>query len=197
MKIFYSFVLALILASCAITPKASLGTHYLPWGDRQLQLSNLKTWELYSVVAIKTSKQNIAAHVNWQQFDDNYTLNITSQFNIGGVKITGDKEQVTLWRSINDKITTRTPEILMIQELGWELPISNMRYWALGLPVPKLAYKSQFDAYNHLIFLQQQGWEINYANFIAVNDVDLPTTIILSNVKLQIKVIIKYWQLKN
>lgn len=177
-----------------VTPPGS-GTHHLSWQARQKQLNNLKIWNLYSAIGVKNSQVRTSARVRWQQFDGNYILDVTSQFNIGGVKIVGDSTGVTLWRSTTNKISAQTPEKLMYQVLGWSLPIDNLRYWILGLPAPKLAYKSQFDTYNHLSYLQQQGWEISYANFISVNNIDLPTSIIISNPRLQVKVIIKKWEL--
>lgn len=197
MKIIYIFILAFLLISCATTSKMPYGTNHLSWNARQNQLYNLDNWDLYGVVGIKNSKQNAMAHVDWQQSADSYVLNITSQFNVGGIKITGDKNQVILWRSTTEQVTAKTSEKLMQQELGWSLPISNLRYWALGLPAPQLAYKPKFDTYNHLISLQQQGWKISYSDFVAVNNIDLPTTILLNNANLQIKIVVKQWDLKS
>lgn len=195
MKGAYIFLILICLVGCTTVTPPRFGTYHLSWQARQKQLNNLKNWNLYSAIGIKNSQVRTSARVHWQQFEDNYILDITSQFNIGGVKIVGDSSGVTLWRSTTNKISAKTPEKLMYQELGWSLPMDNLRYWILGLPAPKLAYKSQFDAYNHLIYLQQQGWEINYANFISVNNIDLPTSILISNPRLQVKVIIKKWEL--
>jgi len=196
MKITYAFLflLCLCLAGCAMfTPTP--GEHYLSWQARQKQLTALNSWNLQSAVGIKNLKQRITAHVNWQQADNNYILNITSQFNIGGVKIVGDSNQVILWRSTTNKFVAKNPEELMFKELGWSLPVSNLRHWILGLPVPNKTHILQFDAYNHLIHLQQQGWHVSYADFISVDNIDLPTTILLTNAKLQIKIVIKEWRL--
>jgi outer membrane lipoprotein LolB len=196
-KIAYIFLVLICLAGCATVMQPGAGQHKLSWPVRQKQLNNLKNWNLQSAIGIKNLNQSTSAHVNWQQFENNYILNIISQFNIGGVKIVGDSTGVTLWRSVTNKIKAQTPEELMYQELGWSLPIDNLRYWILGLPAPKLVYASQFDAYNHLISLQQQGWQISYSNFISINNIDLPTSILISNskLKLQVKVIIKKWEL--
>jgi outer membrane lipoprotein LolB len=196
-KILYIFLVLACLAGCATVTQLGLGEHKLSWPARQKQLNNLKNWNLHSAIGIKNLNQRTAAHVHWQQFENNYILNITSQFNIGGVKIVGDSTGVTLWRSATNKISAQTPEELMYQELGWALPIDNLRYWILGLPAPKLVCTSQFDAYNHLIYLQQQGWQISYSNFISINNIDLPTAILINNSKLQIKVVIKKWEQKG
>lgn len=195
MKKLYALLMILILSSCAITPKPPSGEHYLTWSARQQQLSSIQSWNLQGTASIKNTNQSVVTHVNWQQSNNDFILNVTSQLNIGGIKITGNNDQVTLWRSSTNKITAKTPEKLMYQELGWSLPISNLRYWVLGLPAPKSDYKTQFDTFNHLAYLQQQGWQITYANFVAINGIDLPSTILLKNTNLQIKIVIKEWQL--
>jgi outer membrane lipoprotein LolB len=192
-KIAHIILPLIILTGCAATTPKVSENHYLSWQARQKQLTNLKNWTLQSAVGITNSTQHIAARVYWQQFDHNYAINITSLFNLGGIKIIGDSTHVILQRSITDKVIAKTPEKLMYRELGWSLPISNLRYWILGLPAPKLPYISNFDSYNRLIHLKQQNWQIDYADFISVDAVDLPTTILLSNTKLQIKIIIKKW----
>lgn len=194
MKTAYIFLFLLCIAGCATVTQPGSGEHYLSWPVRQKQLNNLKNWNLQSAIGIKNLNQCTAVHVHWQQFEPNYTLDITSQFNIGGVKIVGDSTGVTLWRSATNKIRAQTPEELMYHELGWSLPIDNLRYWILGLPAPKLAYTSQFDVNNHLIYLQQQGWKISYSNFISINKIDLPTSILISNSRIQVKMVIKKWE---
>jgi len=195
MKIIYTLGILLIfmsLISCTITPTSS-ENHYMSWHKRQKQLNGLTNWKLKSVVSIKESKQHTILHAYWQQLINEYMINITSQFNVGGIKIAGDANQVTLWRSNTNKVIAKNPENLIYNELGWTLPLSNLKYWILGLPAPNLNHNSKFDRYNHLTYLEQQNWRINYTNFISIKNIDLPTTILLSNNNLQIKIIIKQW----
>jgi outer membrane lipoprotein LolB len=175
-------------------PKISC-EYYLSRKIRQDQLASCHNWSFQSAVIITNAQEKVLVHIRWQQFDYKYILNITSLFNFGGVKIIGDPTNIALWRSATNKTIATTPEELMDKELGWSLPLKNMRYWIVGLPAPKLAYTFQVDRCNRLIFLQQQGWKISYADFVSVNKIDFPTTILLNNAKLQIKVMIRKWSI--
>jgi len=56
-----------------------------------------------------------------------------------------------------------------------------------------MPYKAKFDGYNHLLLLQQQNWQIEYADFQAIKHIDLPTKILLINPTLRVKIVIKRW----
>jgi outer membrane lipoprotein LolB len=49
--------------------------------------------------------------------------------------------------------------------------------------------------YNHLSYLKQQGWEIEYADFRSIGNIDLPQKIWLENPKLRAKLVIKKWRI--
>lgn len=189
-KLFW--IVALVLSSCSYLhkpPKSDL--HYLTWSQRREQLSELESWNMRGAVGIKLMQNNVMAHFFWQQSNDDYDITVYTPLNLSSVKIIGNPKKVMLWRSSSDQVTAKTPEILMYQQLGWYLPLSNMRYWILGMPAPNVPYHAKFDAYHHVIFLQQEGWKINYDNFVTTQDVDLPYKIIMTNADIEIKLVIK------
>lgn len=188
-KILLIFVV-LLLSSCAINSVPPT-VHYLPWAKREAQLSAIRNWQMYGALGIRYANQTSMAHFTWQQTAGHFAINIYTPINLGGVKITGDTHQVILWKSATEKIIAKTPEQLMNKELGWSLPLFDLRYWILGLPAPQIPYKAKFDSYNHLSYLEQQGWKINYFAFQSIKNIDLPTSILLTNLQLQVKLVIK------
>lgn len=170
------------------------GTHYLTKQERRQQLMAINSWDMYAALGVRFANKNTMAHFYWLQAGNDFTINIFTPLNIGGVKITGNKKQVILWRSATDKITAKTPGQLMHQELGWSLPLFNMKYWVLGLAAPHIPYHAKYDSYNHLNYLQQQGWKIEYADFRSINGIDLPRKIWLENPRLQVKLVVEKWR---
>lgn len=191
----YILLIITLLSLCACATMPQPGTHYLTWQKRQQQLNNINNWNIYGSLGISYNNQDIIAHYKWQQSEVDYIITLYSTLDIGSVKIVGNPEQVTLWRSATLKTTAKTPEVLMQSQLGWSLPLENLKYWILGLPTPQLPTTTKFDSYNHLIFLQQQNWQIQYSDFKAIKNIDLPTKIFINNPQLRIKIVIKEWQL--
>ncbi|MCK4608762.1 MAG: outer membrane lipoprotein LolB [Gammaproteobacteria bacterium] len=201
MRIGKKILLFLIFIACSgcstLQPPMSDGIHVLTWTARQRQLQEIGRWQVGGALGVQYANQSSMSHFTWQQTAaDNYQITITSTLDIGGVKITGNKQQVTLWRSATDKVTAKTAEQLMVTELGWSLPLNNLKSWVVGLPVAKIPYKAEFDAYNHLSLLEQQGWTIKYAAYKSISNIDLPTKIWLTNSKLRAKIVINRWRLQ-
>jgi outer membrane lipoprotein LolB len=196
---FELIIITLLLTACSTLFKqpSEQHLHYLTWYERQHQLNKINNWNLNGALGIKYYNKDSIAHFYWQQVTDHFAVNIYTPLNLGGVKITGDTKQVVLWKSVSEKEVAKTPEQLMYKELGWSLPLLSMKYWILGLPSPRISYKAKFDSYNHLSFLEQQGWQIKYDDFRSIDNIDLPTKIWLSAPQLQVKLVIKEWRISR
>lgn len=164
---------------------------YISWQERQTKLQQNKNWIIDGSLSITHNKKRDIAHFEWQQNQNNYAINISGPMNLRRVNIVGTANQVALCQSNNKCIKAKSPEQLFFNQFGWQLPISNMRYWALALPAPAKIEATRFDQYGHLVALKQQGWKIYYSEFHPVGNVDLPDTIELQNKKFFIKLKIK------
>jgi outer membrane lipoprotein LolB len=169
---------------------------YLSWQQRLTKLTALKQWSSYGAFSIRCNDHTEIANYTWQQKNTNYNINIASPLNLISFYITGNDKEVTLWKSTTEKYTNTSPEKLLLEQTSWSLPISNLVYWIKGQPIPKQFYKIRFDNYHHPIQLKQQNWIINYANYITIDHIDLPTKIFLQNKQFKIKIIVHTWQIK-
>ena len=184
----------LFLTSCATMPATSSGaTHKLPWSVRKHQLATITQWQLTGATAIKLPQHGLTASIVWQQKGDDYHIQLFGPFGIGRTIINQHNGIVTL--STNGQLyTAKSPEALMQNTLGWQLPVSNLFYWIRGLPSPGLYQHIEFDHYHHLRKLNQQGWTINYQRYTSVNGVDIPSLLTLSQQDISVKLIISRWQ---
>lgn len=193
-----SIVLILFLAACAPTPSVTTTQpqKILSWPQRQAQLSTIHNWTLSSAFSVRDQQRVSMASLTWQQQGSYFTQRIAGPFNLGGVLIKGTPGQVTLIKSANEQYSASSPEALLQEQLNLRLPISNLYYWIRGIPVPGVAIsQQQFDQANHLVSFRQSGWQINYLNFTTVNGIDLPSSMQLTSSQLQVKIVIKQWQI--
>jgi outer membrane lipoprotein LolB len=164
---------------------------YIPWQERKTKLQQNKNWIIDGSLSITHNKKRDIANFAWQQNQNNYAINISGPMNLRRVNIVGTANQVELCQSNNKCIKAKTGEQLFFNQFGWQLPISNMRYWVLALAAPTKIEATRFDQYEHLVALKQQGWKIYYSEFRPVKDVDLPNIIELQNKRFFIKIKIK------
>jgi outer membrane lipoprotein LolB len=183
--------LLLFFSGCAITPKPTL--HYLAWSSREKQLSSFDHWIARGKIAINFNRQSTVCNFIWQQNGDQYLLDFSGPLNFGKVRIMGNKNQVTLWQDATHSFTEKSPEQLVARKLGWQLPISQLKYWVRGIPASSPIEKIILTPTFHLEYLAQNGWKINYLTFSAWNNIDLPEKISLSGFDFVIKIAISEW----
>ena len=187
--------LTIILTACStLQPTPPENYHRLTWSKRLIQLNSLNKWSLRGSFSIHYANRTDIASYQWKQNHENYQIKISSPLNLVHLDLYGNKQQITLQKSAHEIYTATTPEELLAQQVGWELPIANLVYWIKGMPAPESHYKIKLDCYNHLIALKQQGWLIKYPAFTEMNGIDLPHTINLENPQLKIKMVVKEWK---
>lgn len=193
-RILIAASLALMLTACStLQPTSPENYHQLTWSKRLVQLKKLNKWSLRGSFSIHYANRTDIASYQWQQNYDNYQIKISSPLNLVHLDLYGNRQQITLQKSTHEIYTAATPEELLQQQVGWELPIANLVYWIKGMPAPESSYKIKLDSYNHLVALKQQGWLIGYPTFTTINGIDLPHTINLENPQLKIRMVVKEW----
>ncbi len=162
---------------------------------RTAALSNIKNWDLKGLIAIRNSKEAWSANWQWHQSQNNYTIGLFGPLGSHSIQLTGSPNSVLLETSDGKKVTSSSPENLLEQQLGWRLPVSSLYYWIRGLPVPNTPAQKQLDDSQRLTVLSQQGWRIEYLRYSSINQVDLPSKMVLNNSALNVKIIINLWQI--
>lgn len=188
-------ILGALLVGCATMQRAqppSVAIAKTPQ-QRTQQLQQLQSWNIKGVLGISQSNRTMLANLAWQQQGRQYNIRITGPLQLGGVQITGVPGRVRLVGGPKGVQTATSPEALLQQEVGFQLPISNLYYWIRSLPAPRIPARTKFDAQGRLISLQQQGWDIQYQAYQTVNGLDLPSRMLLTNSDLRVKMVIKQW----
>jgi outer membrane lipoprotein LolB len=165
-----------------------------PWKIRQTKLSDQTYWDIHGAVSITSRGKTQMGSFAWEQNQSRYAISIYGPLNLGSIRIVGSPGDVTLVKP-SGAFSAPSPEALMQQQLGWYLPVSNMVFWVRGLPAPGKTGKQVHDEYGHLVFLQQQGWTIQYQAFEPHDRSDLPRKILMDNQALHVKLVIKNWNL--
>lgn len=194
----FSIVLLLLclLPACASLPaKLAANNDYQSWTSRQYPLNALVHWHAQGAIGIRTSKGGENASFSWQQNQHNYQIHLFGPFSAGAMQIDGGPKQVTLVTATQQRYQAHSAEALMLKTVGWELPVSNLYFWIRGIPAPHEVQKATFDQFNHLQKLQQQGWQIDFQRYTAVEDLDLPSLITLSRADLRIRLVVSQWKI--
>ncbi len=193
---FLAVVLFIFLSGCASveqTATAPVG-HPMSWQARSAELKRIQAWTVAGSVSIQHAEKTDMASLQWDQQNANYRFALFGPLGFGQVEIKGQPGRITFTQSNKPPLLAATPELLMQRELGWQIPIAYLYDWARGLPAPGIPAKTTFDAYNHLVKLEQAQWIVEYPAYMSVGDVDLPRKMQLTGKNLKIKLVARQWR---
>ncbi len=189
-------LLAALLAACAARgPMLTEAEREAVWEQHQATLLAVDAWELRGKLGIRTPEKGWNLSMNWEQQQDTYEIQAIAPLGQGSAHITGHPGYVGLRTS--DGVTTRAadPETLLAERMGWSLPISQLHYWIRGIPAPDTHYLGELNEQGLLSELEQHGWQIQYERYGSFDGLSLPTRLELAQNELNLRIIIRQWDL--
>lgn len=162
--------MAVLLSSCISAPPASENSNWLAQRER---LQQLASWEFRGRVDVRYNNDSHTPRIQWLQQDEEYHIRLWGTFNAGNTLIVGRPGVVTM-ENDGETITASSPEDLILQQLGYELPVSYLEYWIKGLPAPGPRADLEFNELNQLVRIRQADWTVTYTDPRQYGDVTLP-----------------------
>ena len=193
--IVFSFIA--LLAGCAgFGARESVEGHGSPaqWRENKQQLTSLDGWQINGKIGIRAPKDSGSGTLFWLQRQDYYDIRLSGPLGRGAARLTGRPGKVSLEVANQGRFDAPNPEILLEEQLGWKLPVSNLACWVRGLPAPDSKSKLTLDTDSRLASLEQDGWQVEYSSYIQQNGFWLPEKIKLHGTDLDVTLVIKVWQ---
>ncbi|CAG0955593.1 Outer-membrane lipoprotein LolB [Methylophilaceae bacterium] len=157
------------------------------------QLKNIRTFYLHGRIGIQTEGKGTSGATRWRHRPEVDDISMLSP--VGGTlaKIISGADGVTLTTNDGKMFQASDAQSLTQQHLGWSLPLQGLPDWALGRPTAKLTEYMEWDAWGRIVKLQQDGWEIEYPEYMQAGGYNLPRKVNLRSSKLTLKLIIERW----
>ncbi len=162
-------LLALFAACASAPPIAETGD----WLRQRESLEALDAWQFRGRVNVRYENESHTPRILWRQQHRNYSIRLWGSFNAGNTRITGDPEGVIL-ESDGEVLSAESPEDLILQQLGYELPVSHLEYWIRGLPAPGGEAELLFNERDQLAGIRQEGWSVSYPDPRQYGEISLP-----------------------
>lgn len=166
----------LALSACVVAPPSSQNSN---WTAQRELLEELDSWQFRGRVDVRYNDDSDTPRIQWQQEDEEYRIRLWGTFNAGNTLITGRPGSVTM-ESRGETIIAISPEELILQQLGYELPVSFLEYWIKGLPAPGERADLEFNELNQLTRIRQADWTVTYNDPRQYGDLSLPASMQLT-----------------
>ncbi|MEY3667346.1 MAG: hypothetical protein RL572_886 [Pseudomonadota bacterium] len=167
------------------------------WQARRVLLESMTQWEFTGRIGVRDDRESHSSRIRWRQQDEIYVINLWGTLNAGATEITGRPGEVVLVQEGKAPLRAATPEALVLEQLGYDLPVAKLRYWIKGLPAPDDISTPSFNAENHLIALEQDGWMVQYLGYTNYATQSLPTRIRIEKPPLRLDFVRLDWTLQN
>lgn len=183
------------LTGCASMSPPAAKESTVTWETRKAQLEQLHSWQISGKIAVITAQDSGSASVDWLERSGSYTISMYGPLGANGITMKGSAGHVTLKTSDGKTVTAPSAEELLSQQWGWKLPLSYLKYWVRGIPVPNLPSQNTFDAAHRLASLSQSGYTIQYQGYTTSGTLDLPQHLSISSPALKSKIVIYKWNI--
>ena len=181
-----------LLSACATVrePAAPGGQ---TWDVRRPQLQAREHFDLQGRVAVAAGNEGFNARLLWRQTGTRSNVALDGPLGAGGVQITADGSSLSVETSRGEHLDDQAARSELATRLGFDPPISSLRYWVLGVPDPASPAKETLDNQQRLASLQQDGWQVDYGAYTSVGGEWLPSRVTLQRAGVRVRLIVDGW----
>ena len=167
------------------------------WEARRPQLQALAHFELKGRVAVAAGNEGFNASLHWIQDGARSQLFLAGPLWVGGAEVSASGKELNLVTSRGEHLDSAAAHAALAARLGFDPPLSSLRYWVLGVPDPSAPANAALDPQaQRLSALTQAGWRIDYTEYRAVGADVLPARLTLQRDTVRVRLLVDDWQLQ-
>lgn len=146
-------------------------------------------------IAVRHNGERNSAGVRWTHTTQSDEVLLMNPLGQTAVRVYRDGTGASL-EDGEKRYRAEDAESLMQQVLGWQLPLSGLHHWVLGLAAAGSPAQIERDANGRITVLRQDGWEVRYLRHADDKPDSLPMRLQLSREGLQIQLPIDEWEIR-
>jgi outer membrane lipoprotein LolB len=183
----------LALAACApVRVREDAGTQRLQ-GAREAQLAPLQDWSLEAHLGVSNGDDGGSGQLAWKQNGDAYDFSVRAPVTGKTWHLHGDARTATLEGVRDTPAHDRDASSLLEREVGWHVPVDELRYWVRGLRAPTSTAQVTYDENGLPAVLEQAGWKVEYRDWFSKQSPVLPRKVFASHAKFRVRLVIEQW----
>lgn len=150
----------------------------------------IKALKLSGRLGIKQGNEGHSGSLRWLHASPKHEITVYSPIGTTVAKIEQNESGAKLTTSDKEIYQAADADQLMEQVMGWHFPLNGMQYWVLGRVAPEGPAEEERGANNRLMHLKQQDWDIQFADYRPLANIELPYRIIMKRADLVIRFVV-------
>jgi len=188
--LFTTLALALLVAGCRTLPRPQAPSE--SWEARRVTLQGRDHFEIKGRVAVAAASDGFNASIRWVQMGAQSQVALEGPLGSGGVHVTVDGTNLAVVNARGERLDSEAARAELKIRLGFDAPLASLRYWILGVPDPAAPADEVVDVERRLTGLQQNGWQIEYADYVVVKGEWLPGRMTLRFADVRVRLIVDH-----
>lgn len=190
-------VVLALLAGCApaVRMKGDAAM-YRAQQQRERALAGADHWTLNGRLGVSDGHNGGSGSLQWHQDGDHYDFQLRAPITGKSFRLTGGPGGALLEGLEGGPLRGPDAESLMRKALGWEMPLSDLRAWVLGLRADSGPAELRFGDDQLPSLLLQDGWTVDYRRWDQSRQPALPVQIFATKPPYKVRLFIESWQLK-
>src|SRR5690606_24582760 len=186
-----------VLAGCAAQQPRELMEglgNPAQWQAHKVQISQIDGWQITGKMGLKTPGESGSATVQWLQRQSYFDIRLSGPLGQGASRLTGRPGATELEVANQGRFSADSPEALLQEQLGWQLPVTHLLWWVRGLPEPDSRSQLSLDADSRLARRIQEEWRVDHPGYLEQDGFALPSRLKLYGPDLELTLVIKDWR---
>jgi outer membrane lipoprotein LolB len=186
----------LLSAGCrTLPPSAPVGPGAdAPWPEQRAALQKIERYALNGRVAVAAQGQGFSASLRYQQQSRRSNLALDGPLGIGGLRVDIDGDDIAIATSRGEKLDGQAARDELERRLGFQLPLTELRWWLLGIPAPGEASINQDEGSGEIHDFTQNGWRVSINSRAAGLGFALPQRLTAEREGARLKLFVENWQ---
>jgi outer membrane lipoprotein LolB len=166
-----------------------------PWPKQYAALSRLDSYGLNGRVGVAANGQGFSASLRYSQKQERADLALDGPMGVGGMRIGIQDRELTVTNSRGETLDGAAARGEIESRLGFELPLTELRWWLLGLPAPgspsenrQASPDAPIDAF------RQNGWHVSIESRAPGLGFSLPKRLTAEREGARLKLLVENWQ---
>lgn len=163
------------------------------WETRQAVLGASDEWEFSGRIGVSAGDEGFNGKLWWRQDGVVFRARISGPLGVGTIFINGDRRELTLTDRDGGITELVDAEVELRERYGWTIPVTSLRYWALGIPDPSSASEAGFNESGQLSELRQRNWRVTIPQYADGGGQAMPRRLTAISDDIKVRLVIDNW----
>jgi outer membrane lipoprotein LolB len=134
-------------------------------------------FETVGKLALRTPGESLSVRFRWRQAGESYDLELWGPFGQGRTRLVGDTQQMSVLDGQGQVLSQGHPELVVRQQIGWDLPLLALVSWAQGRPVAGAPVSNvSWDPQGRYTGFVQENWRVQYLAYYEYDAIGLDSS---------------------